>query len=136
MQIGFLVGVLTSLFDSVPPPPALPRWAATLKFVDRVTQNRLEWGTEPSLPVEETAGPSTALGMTKFRFVLSLAVEFWMEELLLRALRTALSIPLADSCWKRRPKPCHPERSERTCIAPRLPHKGLRSVSSATESSS
>src|ERR1700723_495988 len=31
---------------------------------------------------------------------------------------------------------CHPERSRGICGAPRLPHKGLRSVSSPTESSS
>jgi hypothetical protein len=31
---------------------------------------------------------------------------------------------------------CHPERSRGICGAPRLPHKGLRSVSSSTESSS
>ena len=33
VQISFLVGVGTLLSDSVPPPPPLPRWAATLKFV-------------------------------------------------------------------------------------------------------
>ncbi len=33
VQISFLVGVGSSLFESVHPPPPLPRWAATLKFV-------------------------------------------------------------------------------------------------------
>jgi hypothetical protein len=31
---------------------------------------------------------------------------------------------------------CHPERSRGICGAPLLPHKGLRSVSSPTDSSS
>src|SRR5580658_1877058 len=38
--------------------------------------------------------------------------------------------------WKCHPPLCHPERSRGICGAPRLPHKGLRSVSSPTESSS
>ena len=34
------------------------------------------------------------------------------------------------------PPLCHPERSRGICGVPRLPHKGFRSVSSPTESSS
>jgi hypothetical protein len=33
VHISFLIGVGTLLFGSVPPPPPLPRWAATLQFV-------------------------------------------------------------------------------------------------------
>ena len=32
-KLAFLVGMGTLLFDSIAPPPPLPRWAATLQFV-------------------------------------------------------------------------------------------------------
>jgi hypothetical protein len=72
---------------------------------------------------------------TKAACPIQVCFWFWLEWDT-TALTQRFFQPLANSPWMHHPPLCHPERSPGTCSAPRLPHKGLRSVSSPTESSS
>ena len=128
-----------------------PRWGGHLRREMKLRRARLQpCRTEPSASegfricvrtnethtfVREpgrTADPSASLGMTKGRLVLpcSLLNGRWTRE-----GGVLVSAYFATIIYGSGHHPlCHPERSRGICSAPRLPHKGVRFVSSHADS--